>query len=117
MGREVGLPAEIWERTVPIRDAVLGMIEDLAPPTNNYAFTNVLEDEPSSAADLAKFRSRAQRRGSLFLSVMLTCDIRSVSRGAPALRKCSLRHVEPPFVAGRRLMRTAHTAGPNSVPH
>ena len=30
------LPPEIWERVVPIRDAVLGTIEDLAPRSNSY---------------------------------------------------------------------------------
>jgi hypothetical protein len=69
------LPPEIWERVALIRDAVLGTIEDLAPPTNNYVFTNVLEDEPGSAATFDQLRSLADRRGSLFLPVMLTCDI------------------------------------------
>jgi hypothetical protein len=69
------LPPEIWERVALIRDAVLGAIEDLAPRTNSYVFTNVLEDEPESATTFDQLRSLAQRRGSLFLPVMLTCDI------------------------------------------
>lgn len=36
------LPPEIWNRTIPILDAVLGTIEDLAPPSNSYVFTNVI---------------------------------------------------------------------------
>ena len=60
----------------PYRDAVLGTIEDLAPKTNNYVFTNVLEDDdPASPVWYADIRSLAHRRGSLFLPVMLTCDI------------------------------------------
>ena len=70
------IPTEIWQRVAPIRDAVLGTIEDLAPKTNNYVFTNVLEDDdPASPVWYADIRSLAHRRGSLFLPVMLTCDI------------------------------------------
>lgn len=92
-GKE-SIPMEIWDRVVPIREAVLGTIEDLAPRTNSYVFTNVLKDDPSSAEHFNSVRSLAHRRGSLFLSVMLTCDIEvQVSRIANpdriALRKGS----------------------------
>jgi hypothetical protein len=69
------MPPEIWDRVALIRDVVLQTIEDLAPSTNSYVFTNVLKDEPDGAASLEQLRSLAQRRGSLFLPVMLTCDI------------------------------------------
>jgi hypothetical protein len=69
------LPSEIWDRVVPIREAVLGTIEDLAPPSNSYVFTNVLEDTDDEASHYASIRSLAQRRGSLFLAVMLDCEI------------------------------------------
>lgn len=51
------------------------MIEDLAPAINSYVFTNVLEDGPAAAREYDRLRSLAKRRRSLFLSVMLTCDI------------------------------------------
>lgn len=73
-GKE-SIPMEIWDRVVPIREAVLGTIEDLAPKSNSYIFTNVLKDEVASAAHFDSIRSLAHRRGSLFLSVMLICDI------------------------------------------
>lgn len=69
------LPREIWDRMVPIREAVLGTIEDLAPKSNSYVFTNVLEDDDAGAVQYASIRSLAERRGSLFLSVMLHCDL------------------------------------------
>ncbi len=69
------LPAEIWERAEPIREAVLGTIEDLAPRSNSYVFTNVLEDDEEGASQYDLIRSLAQRRGSLFLSAMLDCDV------------------------------------------
>lgn len=73
-GKE-SIPMEIWERVVPIREAVLGTIEDLAPSSNSYVFTNVLTDDADSAGHYEQVRSLAVRRGSLFLAVMLTCDI------------------------------------------
>jgi len=69
------LPPQIWDYAIPIRDAVLRTIEDLAPPTNNYVFTNVLEDDEGAAEEYARVRALAQRRRSLFLAVMLTCDL------------------------------------------
>jgi hypothetical protein len=69
------IPVEIWERVGPIREAVLGTIEDLAPKSNSYVFTNVLMDDEDGASHYNRLRSLAQRRDSLFLSVMLTCEV------------------------------------------
>ena len=75
------LPPKIWQYAAPIRDAVLAAIEHLAPSTNSYVFTNVIEDSPTAADEYDRVRSVAHRRGSLFLSVLLTCDIEAqVSR-------------------------------------
>lgn len=69
------LPPEIWDHTIPIREAVLNTIEELAPPSNSYVFTNVIEESPAAVEEYDRLRSLAHRRGSLFLSVMLTCDV------------------------------------------
>lgn len=69
------LPAEIWDRVTPIRQALLGVIEDLAPAWNSYVFTNALEDEESSLEHYNSIKALAARRGSLFLAVQLECDI------------------------------------------
>jgi hypothetical protein len=69
------IPMEIWERVGPIREAVLGTIEDLAPKSNNYVFTNVLKDDEDGVRQYERIRSVAHRRASLFLSVMLDCDV------------------------------------------
>jgi len=69
------IPKDIWDRVEPIREAVLGTIEDLAPKSNSYVFTNVLEDDEKDAGHYDRIRSLAHRRGSLFLSVMLDCDV------------------------------------------
>ena len=69
------LPPEIWERVKPIREAVLATIEDLAPKTNSYVFTNDLCDDADGREQYARIRSLADRRGSLFLAVRLECHI------------------------------------------
>ncbi|MEX1005459.1 MAG: hypothetical protein WD156_08825 [Acidimicrobiia bacterium] len=74
------IPMEIWDRVEPIREAVLGTIEDLAPKSNSYVFTNVLKDDEADASHYDRIRSLAHRRGSLFLSVMLDCDIDEQAR-------------------------------------
>ena len=79
------LPAEIWQRVEPIRAAVLGTIEDLAPATNDYVFTNVLVDDDGGASEYDTLRALAGRRGSLFLSVMLGCDVDEQVRRVNAL--------------------------------
>jgi hypothetical protein len=69
------LPKEIWERAEPIREAVLGTIEDLAPKSNSYVFTDVLEHDGEGASQYDRIRSLASRRRSLFLSVVMDCDV------------------------------------------
>jgi predicted kinase len=73
-GKE-SITTEIWDRVAPIREAVLGTIEDLAPRSNSYVFTNVLKDDEAGANHYEQIRGLADRRGSLFLAIMLTCDI------------------------------------------
>jgi hypothetical protein len=70
---KVDIPSEIWERVKPIRAAVLGTIEDLVPPSADFVFTNVIEDDADGAIEYDSYRAVAHRRGSLFLSVMLHC--------------------------------------------
>lgn len=98
------LPEGVWDRVAPIRDAVLGTIEDLAPPTTSFVVTNVLEDEPGAAPAYERIRSLAHRRGSLFLAVLVECDVDvQVSRidtpDRVALRKGS----DPEGYRGHRL--------------
>jgi hypothetical protein len=112
------LPPEIWERVIPIRDAVLGTIEDLAPASNSYVFTNVIVAGPTAADAYDRIRSLARRRGSLFLAVMLTCDIdEQVSRidnpDRVALRKGS----DPEGYRGHRLTTRLYEPPPEEVIH
>lgn len=103
------LPPEIWQYAVPIRDAVLATIEDLAPSTNSYVFTNVIEDRPTAAAEYDQVRSVAHQRGSLFLSVMLTCDIDVQVRRIDNPDRVALRKgADPEGYRGHRLAATLY---------
>lgn len=70
------LPSDVFEYTAPIRQAILDTIEKLAPSTNSYVFTNVLEaaDAVASRSEYDKLRALAERRGSVFQAVRVTCD-------------------------------------------
>lgn len=98
------LPPTIWQYAEPIRDAVIATIEELAPPTNSYVFTNVLEEGPDGAEGYQRIRSLAARRGSLFLAVLLTCDIDvQVSRIANPDRVALRKGADPEGYRGHRL--------------
>ena len=69
------LPPGTWDRVAPIRAAVLDAVEHLAPRTRSVVLTNVLEDDDHGAAEYDRLRALAGRRGSVFLAVLLTCDV------------------------------------------
>ena len=71
--REVDLPDEAFERTGPIRNAVFSALEEIAPRSLSYVFTNNLEDKPEDIAIYDRLRGIAASRDSTFLPVMLTC--------------------------------------------
>jgi hypothetical protein len=67
------LPPGTLARTAPIRDAMLTALEEIAPPSLSYVFTNVLENTPDDVAVYERLRAAASRRDSLFLPVLLIC--------------------------------------------
>lgn len=112
------LPAEIWQRVKPIRAAVLGTIEDLAPATNDYVFTNVLEDDADGASEYGTLRALAGRRGSLFLSVMLGCDVDEQVRRIDAPdRVARLKGSDPEGYRWHRHQTTLFQPPPEEVIH
>lgn len=115
------LPAEIWERAEPIREAVLGTIEDLAPKSNSYVFTNVLEDngnDDTGRNQYERIRSLARRRGSLFLSVMLGCDVEEQVRRIDAPdRVARLKGSDPEGYRWHRASTTLFQPPPAEVMH
>jgi hypothetical protein len=112
------IPAEIWERVRPIREAVLGTIEDLAPKTNSYVFTNVLEDDDDGASQYDRVRLLAQRRGSLFLSVMVDCGVdEQVRRIDTPDRIARLKGSDPEGYRWHRLHTKLFQPRPGEVVH
>jgi len=67
------LPAEAFVRTGPIRKAVFGALEEIAPRSLSYVFTNVLQDSPEDVVIYNWLHDIAASRDSVFLPVMLTC--------------------------------------------
>lgn len=112
------IPVEIWQRVEPIREAVLGTIEDLAPESNSYVFTNVLKDDPDGAQHYERIRSLARRRGSLFLAVMLDCDVNEqVSRIDNPDRIARLKGSDPEGYRRHREQTTLFEPPPDEVIH
>jgi adenylylsulfate kinase-like enzyme len=98
------LPPGTWDHVAPIRDAVLRAIEDLAPPSTSYVFTNVIEDAPGAADGYDVVRALARRRRSRFLAVMLTCDLDvQVSRIANPDRVAARKGSDPEGYRGYTL--------------
>src|SRR4051812_38729812 len=58
------LPPGTLQRADPIREAVLRAIEEAAPASNSYVFTNVLEDSAEDRSHYERIRSIAHARGS-----------------------------------------------------
>jgi hypothetical protein len=69
------LPQGIWDRVDPIYETVMQTIEEIAPSSISYVFTNCLEDTLDSRHRYERVKTIAARRGAKFLAVMLTCDI------------------------------------------
>jgi hypothetical protein len=69
------LPPGTLDRAAPIRDAVLTALEEIAPLSMSYVFTNVLADEPEAIALYERIKRVALSRSSLFVPVMLTCAL------------------------------------------
>ena len=68
------LPTDIMARTTPIREAVLATIEEVAPETMSYVFTNALSDTADARELYDRIRRIALVRKSTFVPVMLTCE-------------------------------------------
>jgi hypothetical protein len=112
------LPEDIWERTDPIRDTVMRAIEEVAPSTNSYVFTNCLEDGEWAATQYDQVRSLAHRRGSLFLAVMVTCDIdEQVRRIDTPDRIALMKGSDPPGYRWHRQHVTLFQPPPEDVLH
>ena len=110
------LPPGTWERVAPIQETVMQTIEEIAPPSISYVFTNCLEDTPESRDQYERVKSIAARRGSKFLAVMLTCDIdEQVSRIDTPDRIARLKGSDPEGYRGYTLNTSLFTPSPTET--
>ena len=68
------LPSDIMDRVVPIREAVLSTLEEIAPKELSYVLTNTLTDSADSRATYERIRRIARVRGSSFVPVTVSCN-------------------------------------------
>ncbi len=80
-----GVPDGTWDRVRQVREVMYDAIAELSPPSWSFVFTNVLvagdvEDEaaPGRLADVAA------ARGSIYLPVLLTCEVDEVIARVPS---------------------------------
>lgn len=69
------MPAEAWHYIAGVREHVLHAIEELAPPSWSFVFTNYRAERiVEHVAAVERLRAVADRRGSQFVSVTLHCE-------------------------------------------
>ncbi|MEX2376030.1 MAG: hypothetical protein WD942_10675, partial [Dehalococcoidia bacterium] len=91
------LPPEVWPRVQVVREAVLEVIEELAPAQLSFVFTNWLRgDDESERATMDDLVRLAELRSSLFVPVVLSCRTDElVQRVAMEDRRARLKLVDP----------------------
>ncbi|MFN8169879.1 MAG: hypothetical protein U0S36_14020 [Candidatus Nanopelagicales bacterium] len=113
-GRE-RLPPEIWGYVDRVRDSVLDALAEIAPPDASYVLTNALE--VTHLAWLRRIEGIAQARGSVFVPVLLECELEEqLRRVATEDRVQRLKLSDPDhareFIAGTEFYRPD---GPTSL--
>jgi hypothetical protein len=73
----------MWREIDFVRDAVFRMIEEVVPRSVSYVLTNALEEEPEAYVLYERVKRIAASRGSLFLPVVLTCNLEEQLRRVP----------------------------------
>jgi hypothetical protein len=73
----------MWREIEFVRDAVFRVIEEVAPRSMSYILTNALENDAESHALYERVKGIAASRGSIFLPVILTCELEEELRRIP----------------------------------
>jgi hypothetical protein len=81
--RDAEVTEGMWREIEFVRDAVFRVIEEVAPRSVSYVLTNALEDDSESQALYERVKGIAASRGSLFLPVVLTCELEEELRRVP----------------------------------
>jgi len=90
------LPERVWDFIGAIRDQAIAAIEELAPPEASFVLTNALmEGDPVDRATYEQIVRLAERRGSVFVPVLLTAsdEAHAARIGSPE-RKERLKHTD-----------------------
>ena len=109
------LPVGTFERAEPIRDAVLSALEEIAPPSMSYVFTNVLYAESGDIALYERLKHVAGRRQSVFLPVLLTCERDVQLRRVAAAERVRRNKVSDPEALRREMETTRLYTPPDST--
>jgi hypothetical protein len=79
--RVTPFPEAVWNEIAKVRSAVLETIATIAPITQSFVLTNELYDEEiESRAIVAQVRDTANRRGSIYAPVRMTCTAGELAR-------------------------------------
>jgi len=113
-GRE-RLPPEIWGYIDRVRDATLDALAEIAPRDASFVLTNALET--THLAWLERIEGIARTRGSVFVPVLLECELEEqLRRVASEDRVVRLKLSDPEhareFIAGAEFYRPT---GPTSL--
>jgi len=113
-GRET-LPPEIWGYIDRVRDATLAALAEIAPRDASFVLTNALET--THLAWLERIEGIARTRGSVFVPVLLECELEEqLRRVASEDRVVRLKLSDPDhareFIAGSEFYRPT---GPTSL--
>ena len=111
-GRE-RLPSEVWGYVDVIRSAVLDALAEIAPRDRSYVLTNALEVGYEAWFD--RIEAIARTRGSVFVPVLLECELEEqLRRVAAEDRVVRLKLSDPErareFIAGTEFFRPAGPA-------
>lgn len=86
----------MWREIEYVRDAVFRMIEEVVPRSVSYVLTNALEDDSEALLLFERIKSMAASRGSLFLPVLLTCDVHEQLRRIPGPERTQRMKMDDP---------------------
>lgn len=90
------LPEGVWDMIGAIRDQAFRAIEELTPSETSFVLTNcLLESDPGDHAAYEQVKAVAERRGNVFLPVLLTAsDAAHASRVGSPERAERLKHTD-----------------------
>lgn len=76
------LPEGMWNNVKQVWDVVFNTILNLAEPEYNYIFTNYLNTDQDDYDHFNFMTDFAKKRGSTFIPIFLTCDIKTLKKRA-----------------------------------